>query len=212
MEKCVIVTSYINGYLSSLLSDIDYDYLICADGGYTHAFQAGLKPDLVIGDFDSSSFDVASGIEVLKLPVEKDDTDTLYCIKYAIENGANEIYVIGGLGGRADHSMANLESIKYANRKGVSCTLIDQHNRIFMESANDCKLTSVEIPKREGWHLSIFPFCGVCKGVSLKGTKYPLKNYDLEDTFPIGVSNEIEEDTAVISFKKGDMLIILSRD
>src|SRR5665648_310101 len=103
MCKCYIITSYLNGDLSSILHKKNGDFLICADNGYSVAKDNGIVPDLIIGDFDSIKIDLPSDIEVIKLPVEKDVTDTLACVKYAINECFKDIIILGGIGGRLDH-------------------------------------------------------------------------------------------------------------
>ena len=185
MGKCLIITSY----LSSPISDNNVkmgteDYIICADGGYAHAAAAAIIPHLVIGDFDSldRTLQIPAGVEVLSVGVEKDDTDTLLCLKYGIERGFKEFVIVGGLGGRLDHTFANLQTMSYAVDHQASIRILDGKNRAFMMGtgvdlgAGSCEMC---IPREEGWKLSLFAFSDECR-VTIQGVKYPLQNHLLD--------------------------------
>jgi len=107
MSKCYLVVSYLEGCLKELLDHQQGDTIICADGGYERLKEIGLSPDLIIGDMDSLSCPLPEHIPFYPLPVEKDDTDTLAALKKAIELGFRDIILVGGLGGRRDHTLAN---------------------------------------------------------------------------------------------------------
>ena len=118
MRKCSIIV-YIEKDAGRILSGIDRDsFIICADGGTEYALSEGIIPDLVIGDFDSYKGVLPEDIPRIVLPEEKDDTDTHYCVKYAMEQGYSDITVYGGLGGRFDHSVSNLQTLRYAAENG----------------------------------------------------------------------------------------------
>lgn len=207
MCKCYIITSYIIGDLSSLLDNKSEDYIICADGGYTIAALKGIVPDLVIGDFDSIKTSIPAAIKTIRLPVEKDDTDTLSCVKYAINQGFKEIVILGGTGGRLDHTMANLQCLYYGTSKGAAIELRDEKNIVSVHLPSKFR-----VKKNQDFKLSLFAFSRICEGVTLNGLKYPLANYTLEQSFPLGISNEFISDFADISFETGVLLLILSKD
>ena len=75
------------------------DYLICADSGYRHCVQLGFSPQLVLGDFDSYAGVVQSDCELLRYPIEKDDTDTMLAVKQALQRGYERLVLVGMLGG-----------------------------------------------------------------------------------------------------------------
>jgi thiamine pyrophosphokinase len=107
MSRCLIIAAApINDYeqLSQYLNNINY--IICADGGYIHARKLNLKPNVIIGDLDSIG-EIPQDIEVLQFNAEKDETDTLLAVKLGIERGFKDFLIIGGLGGRLDHTYAN---------------------------------------------------------------------------------------------------------
>lgn len=203
MEKCVIVSG---GEYSSL-SFIDSSYFVIAcDKGYEYTQMANVVPNIVLGDFDSCKKPIPSDINTLVLPVEKDDTDTTYAIKYAIKNGAKEIVLTCALGGRLDHLVANIQSCVYAVKCGVEISLkSDDCEIFFMTNSERC------FEKRAGYSFSVFSVTEKCSGVCLSGAKYPLKNAVLENSFPIGVSNEWLDSSIKVTVSNGILMIIMSK-
>lgn len=213
MKSCVIITSYFQGDLKAILSEIEFDFVLCADGGYRHAAAAGILPNLVVGDFDSYSLGIPSNIKTLPLPSEKDDTDTLFSLKYAASEGAEHIYIIGGLGGRLDHTVSNLQTLAYAASHGINAYIIDSQNIVTMLT---CGVRSVpktmHVAKREGFKISLLSHSDKCEGVYVSGVHYPLADATLTSDFPLGVSNEFESDAAEIKLSSGQLLVVLSKD
>ena len=101
------------------------DYLICADSGYRHCVQLGFSPQLVLGDFDSYAGVVQSDCELLRYPIEKDDTDTMLAVKQALQRGYERLVLVGMLGGRLDHTLANIQTLVYAVEHGAAAQIID---------------------------------------------------------------------------------------
>lgn len=207
MSKCYLVVSYLEGSLKDLLDNQQGDTIICADGGYEKLMEIGLSPDLIIGDMDSISCPIPEHIPFYPLPVEKDDTDTLAALKKAIELGYRDIVLIGGLGGRLDHTVANLHCLSYSLFAGVRMEIRDDQNRVFMFAPSE-----ICIPGDRDSYLSLFSYTEACRGVTTKGLYYPLANATLTHSYPLGVSNLFTEEEAIISFTSGKLLVILSRD
>ena len=90
-------------------------FVICADGGYRNAQQMGVSPDLLMGDFDSAPLPDLPGVPVETFPEEKDDTDTMLAVKYAVREGFGRITILCGTGGRLDHTIANLDQCLHRN-------------------------------------------------------------------------------------------------
>jgi len=208
MEKthCVIITAYCPDDITELVADIQNDYVICADGGKEIAARHGIKPDIIIGDFDSSSAPQQTE-GVIVVPVEKDDTDTMLCIKHAIAMGCKSITIIGGIGGRLDHTVANIQSLYYCAKAGVEAKLAAEKNTAWIMLPG--KYT---IEREEGRKLSFFAYSQKVQGITLIGTKYTLEGAELESSFPLGVSNEFSEPFVNLSFESGVMLCVLSKD
>lgn len=181
------------------------DYVIACDSGYRHAQKAGIKPDLLIGDFDSYKGELPDDIETIRTVPEKDDTDTLMALKEALGRGYRRIVIAGALGGRIDHMVGNLSLTAFASERGADCQIVDAHHRILAVKNETRKIY------RENWrNLSVFSFDTISKGVTLKGLKYTLNNAVMNNSVVLGVSNEFAEDCAEITVTDGTLLIILS--
>lgn len=207
MKKCIIITSYIEGNLTDLMRGYEPDYILCADGGYNHAKKAGIVPHYLIGDFDSLKGNIPPDIERMTYPCEKDDTDTGLCLQAALDLGCRDILIIGGLGGRFDHAAANIQAMSGIAQQAERVAIKDDKNYCTILQNN-----SLCLQKQAGQHVSVLSLSDKATGVSVAGAKYPLSDYTMVRTFPLGVSNEYEEDTMTISVKDGTLLIILSQD
>lgn len=177
------------------------DYVIAADKGLDNLNKIGIKPDVIIGDFDSLGF-VPSGENIKRLPVEKDDTDVGFAVNYAFELGYKEFVIYGAIGGLLDHTVANLQLSAYISSKGGKSVFVGDN--VFVTSiTND----TLKISNGKG-RLSVFALSDKAEGVFLSGLKYPLENAVIENTFPIGVSNEFTDKSAKIAVKNGTLLIV----
>ena len=184
------------------------DLCIAADQGYHTAKALGERIDLLLGDFDSiGSVPGDEGMEIQRVPAEKDYTDTQLAVEIALERGADEIIIIGGLSGRLDHTLSTLAILEDLNTRGVYCTITDGQNR-----ARYMKSTSTLIARSPYKYLSLIAADEVVKGVDIEGCKYPLKKATLRRRNQFAVSNEITGNVAFISVKKGGVFIIESRD
>ena len=206
MEKCLIVGGgkiSDNEWLRSVSKQ--YDFIIASDKGYTTLKRADIAIDIAIGDFDSLGY-VPDDVKVIKLKVEKDDTDTMSAVRYALDNGAKEITLAGGIGGRLDHTIANIQTLSFIVSHNAVGRLIDENNEIIGLASGE-----YEFKRRKGYSLSVFAMSDEVTGLCEKGVKYPLNNALLTNKFPLGVSNEIIKDSAFISFKSGIALVCFSK-
>lgn len=207
--KCIIICPYNEFKIRECVNIESGDLVICADNSYPRAESEDVNVDIAIGDFDSGDEgDMSSLAHVIRVPREKDDTDTMLCIKEAIARGYDNIVIAGGIGGRLDHTIANIQSLAYAHERGVHVELCDKNNTAFIIGKRD---GLVEIKKRNGFYLSVFAYDSTATGVFESGVKYSLNNATLTNGFPLGVSNEIICDNAKIACNDGHMLVILSR-
>ena len=139
-----------------------------------------------------------------RVPVEKDDTDTMLALKAGLSRGCDCFYIYGATGGkRFDHFIANLQGLLYLRRHGAKVFLYDK-NFIWTVIQNEKLIIKREI---ENALLSIFACDGRAEGVNLSGVQYGLKNGVLTPEFPLGVSNHIAQDTARVQVRKGALLI-----
>lgn len=179
--------------------------VIACDRGYEYAARCGVKPDLLLGDFDSYTGALPAGVEVLRLPVEKDDTDTMSAVRRALALGYDDIRIFCALGGRLDHLYANIQSAAFAVQHGARAELIGRDAHIYVFTGG-----ALSLPPRAGWSLSLFAVSDECCGVAVRGTKYTLSNAVVTNSFPIGTSNEWRG-TAEISVGAGILAVMLCR-
>ena len=178
------------------------DLIIAADGGLEYCERDGITPDIILGDFDSLGF-VPDRSNVLVLPVEKDDTDTSYAVKYAMDRGYDTFVIFGGTGGkRADHTYANIALLAYISKQGCHGFL----------DCGDKKITSVtdsviSFPDYLRGDISVFSFDSVSSGVTEKGLYYSLQDADIENCNIMGVSNSFTGQESSVSVRQGTLII-----
>ncbi|MBQ9112846.1 MAG: thiamine diphosphokinase [Clostridia bacterium] len=183
------------------------DLCIAADSGYKNALALGERVDILLGDFDSFTEKLPDSIEIVRVPAEKDFTDTQLAVQTAIERGADDIVIIGGLSGRLDHTLSNMSILEDLCKLRVHAVITDGNNRVRYLSS-----TSTLIARSGYTYLSIIAVSERLKGVSIEGCKYPLKNATIARTNQFAVSNEITGNCALISVRKGECYIVESRD
>ena len=183
------------------------DICIAADSGYKNALILGDKVSVLVGDFDSYTDELPKDAEIVKVPAEKDFTDTQLAVKEALSRGADEIIIRGGLGGRLDHTLSNLDILPELWRMRVHAVITDGISRVrYLDS------TSTLIARSGYKYVSIIAISEKLKGVSIEGCKYPLDNATLLRSNQYAVSNEITGNCALISVRKGACYIIESKD
>lgn len=179
--------------------------VIAADRGLDHALRAGITPDIAVGDFDSAESAVPSGIECVRVSPIKDDTDAMLAADTAIERGCDELRFFCALGGRLDHSLANIQLLHDLLERGVRAKLYGAGERAYLLRGG-----TEEIARYDGY-ISVFSY-GESAVVSESGVKYPLDRHRLTNSFPLGVSNEITAPAARITAHEGTALIIEVRE
>ena len=180
------------------------DYILAADGGLRHLEKLGLKPNGIIGDFDSLGF-VPEGAEVF--PVEKDDTDAMLAAKKGLELGFRNFLFYGSLDGpRLDHTVANFQTLQYLADRGATGYLIGNHYMVTV--LKDGMLT---FPARDGGILSVFCMGADAEEVTIRGAKYELEKGKLTAGFPLGVSNHFVGKDVTVSVERGSLLLLWDR-
>lgn len=177
------------------------DLVIAADGGLTYLERAGIAADLVLGDFDS--LDAKPHGNVLTYPSEKDETDMFLAVRYAAERGFRRIEIYGGLGGRLDHTLANIQTIVWAARRGVRARLLGDSVALYAVADGELRF-----PAGQSGGISVFCSGDRAEGVDLIGLKYPLNNAALTDEFPLGVSNEFTGRESVVRVRRGALVVL----
>ena len=188
--------------------------VIAGDRGLEALYQLKIIPNHVVGDFDSVSPEILEFYK--KQPkiifhtynAEKDNTDTDIALKLAIQMKSSEITILGALGKRMDHAIANIHILKDALGANIPCQILDEHNRIYLVNTEK----TLEKDKVYGKYISLIPLTSTVEGLTLKGFKYPLNKYNLPIGTSLGISNEIIEDIAHIEMEKGILIVIESKD
>ena len=201
MPRCFVFAA--GDFYGLRLAPAPGDLVIAADGGLTACRRAQITPDLLLGDFDSLS-PGAGEAPLIRLPVEKDDTDTLAALRLGLDRGFNEFHIYGGTGGaRLDHTLANLQSLLFLRRRGARGWLYGD-DFVWTVIENE----SLEVPGTVEWGLlSVFCLGDRAEGVDETGLQYSLENAVLTPDFPIGVSNHITAPPARISVRKGALAV-----
>lgn len=180
----------------------DGAYIIAADAGLSYLERFGITPDLIVGDFDSLGR-IPEGKNVLAQSPEKDDTDMMIAVKEALKRGADTILIYGGMGGRLDHVLANLQTLSYIADNGARgyligcgtvCTVIKNGGLAFSSDMQGI--------------ISVFCHGSTAKGVTLSGLKYPLTDYTLTCSIPIGVSNEFTGKKSSVFVREGSIIVM----
>ena len=182
------------------LSPAPGDLVIAADGGYAHL--NGIHADLVVGDFDSLGF-VPAGESVVRHPAEKDDTDTMLAARIGIARGYHAFVLLGGVGGRLDHTLANIQTLAFLRENGARAALRGEEETITF-------LQNESLRFRAGIRgiVSVFSFGAVAKGVYERGLAYALTDATLTDTNPLGVSNAFTGEAAEVSVREGRLVVL----
>lgn len=206
MGRCVIVGGAdINNYAFVRERLREDDYIIFCDSGLKHMDALNAKPGLIVGDFDSHD-NPRLDVETIVLPCEKDDTDTFYAIKEAVKRGYEDFLLIGVIGARLDHSLANLSILLYLDALGKKGRIIDDYSEMEIVSKEPVCIG-------DGYSFfSLMNITGIAKGITVRGAKYPLENAEISCEYQYGVSNEVlKGEDATVSVEDGKLLLIKIR-
>jgi thiamine pyrophosphokinase len=185
-----------------LLEPFKKDFVIAADAGYLHMAGLSAAPDLVVGDFDSLRHK-PDHPNIVVHPREKDQTDMLLAIDEGLRRDYKRFVLLGGLGGRLDHTFANIQALihlaeanarGYLAGNGTVVTVIKNGGIAFDGDKNGI--------------VSVFCCGEPAKGVTLKGLKYPLNNATLKESEPLGVSNEFTGVRSEITVSHGCLIVM----
>ena len=244
--RCVIFTARCEGDVKKAYEPREDDYVLCADGGWLLAQSAGVQPDCILGDFDSSAMPGSGQVEYMPSEYRQDEdggyrlvnasnvshtaaekgsgkvlcyfsekmyTDTMMCLKHGMALGYDDFLIVGGFGGRIDHTIANLQALKYAAARRANIEMYDGNTWATVV----CDGERI-IPVRRG-KLSVFAMDGLCRGVWERDVKYPLEDAVLTNDVTLGISNEFlpadengNRKNARIGVKEGSLLIIVCDD
>ena len=206
MQRCVIVGGAdINNYdfiREQLRCD---DYVVFCDSGLKHMEKLRVQPSLIVGDFDSHD-NPHLAVETIVLPCEKNDTDTVYAVKEAVRRGFDNFLLIGGIGGRLDHTLGNVSILLYLDSLGKKGCIIDDHSEMEIVSKEP-----VSVCEKYSF-FSLLNITGCAKGITVTGAKYPLEDAEINCEYQYGISNEVlPGKTAEISIQCGKLLLVKNR-
>ena len=195
MPRCVIFTAGdqhgIEKHEIGLRHD---DFVICCDAGYRLAQRLGVRPDLLLGDFDSYT----------------DDTDTVIAVRYALEHGYDSILLVAATGGRLDHLLGNLQILAFISEKapGTAAEILGSHERVWLLDGG-----SLSIQGKPESTFSVLCHSDRAEGVTIRGARFGLENAVMTNRFPLGISNRIgEERIATISVEEGILFVIYPKE
>lgn len=184
------------------------DFIVACDAGYRNAAKLGVRPDLIVGDFDSAP-QPETDRETIVLPHVKDDTDTQFAARWLVEHGYEEVTLLGALGGaRIEHMFANVSTGLFLAMHGIKTILADARSEMhYLLPGKELVL------ERKAWmYLSVFALGAPMTGVTLQGVYYPLENATLSELdYPLGTSNEFIEPVAHLLCAGGHGLVVLTR-
>ena len=207
MKQCIIIGSAPVEDLSVFQEfDAQNAFIICADGGLDTALAAKLKPNVVIGDFDSAKAAPPANTETIRLLREKDDTDMLSAVKEGFHRGYTDFVLIGSIGGRFDHTYANICTLQYILSMGGHGLMANAKEKIFLMPGGRLHLRGMR-----GDTASVYPFGAANAAVTYTGMKYPLNESVLTTAEPRGTSNIIDSDAPTVTVLSGQVVIYVLR-
>lgn len=184
------------------------DWFIAADGGGRLAAALGVKPAVLVADFDSSAPpDTGGDTEIVRLPTEKDWTDTQAAAMLALDRGYRDFSAAGLHRRAAGSHLGQYRRAAYLLRRGADALMADERNFLRLYGPGRYR-----VERRAGYKLSLFPYGGEVEGITVKNVRYPLEKARLTPDNSLGVSNEFLENPAEISFDKGVLMVFLSKD
>ncbi len=202
-KRCVIIGGADIGNYDRIRKFLRQDDLfVFCDSGLSHMQPLGIEPDLIVGDFDSHQNPLLN-VETIVLPCEKDDTDTVFAVKEAVNRGYTDFLLIGVIGKRLDHSLGNLSILLYLDALDLTGTIVDDFSEIRIISRAPCLIPD------EYSYFSLLNISGIAKGIQIKNARYPLENGDITCQYQYGISNEVlPGKTAEVSVAEGQLLLV----
>ena len=184
------------------------DVIVCADSGLAYAERCGITPSVILGDFDSYAGSFPPNTEIIRLPAEKDDTDTMFAVRLGLERGVREFLIAGGIGGRLDHTLGAIQTLNFLVSHGAEASMNDGKQSVEILSAPIERMYHRNGAK----YFSLISLTPEATGVTLTGFRYSLSDATLSYDFPLGVSNEITDDFATVRISSGRVAVIRTED
>jgi thiamine pyrophosphokinase len=208
-EKIAIL--FVNGEFekSDLIMNniLQSNLLIAVDGGLDHIVNLGLSPQIIMGDLDSidvidQEFYENNGVDIIRFPERKDETDLELAMNYVMDLDFDQIFICGAGGGRADHFLGNLFLLSNPNYLNKEIKILTKNSEIFY-----CKKNQ-RIQGNPGDLISLIPITENVIGVETKGLEYPLEGEDLLRWKTRGISNLMVDRNATITFETGSLICV----
>jgi thiamine pyrophosphokinase len=207
---------FANGRLSDPLMDRSLlradDWILAADGGAVHCRELGVVPAAVIGDLDSAPSDEvdrlkAVGVEIIRHPQRKDETDLELAIAYACQAGADEVLILGAMGDRWDQTIANLLLLSLIDLPSGRALIVDGVQQVGLLRGGE----TFPLRGQPGDVVSLLPIAGDASGITTDGLEYALQASTLRFGATRGVSNLLLRTDASVSLREGKVLVVLIR-
>lgn len=204
MRRCVLIGA--GEFKEKRIPLKENDFVIAVDGGYKVCLEMGIQPHLMVADFDSFKGDLIQDLEIVRSVPEKDDTDMLLAIHEGLRRGYDEFMIYGGMGGRIEHTFANIQCLKALSEKNVFGKLI----------SGDCEICvisnrSISFDEKEEGYISVFSLTDKSI-VSMEHLKYELDHYEMTSSYPIGAENEFIHQNSKITVHNGCICIIKNKE
>ena len=200
MRAVIITGGEIRDYEYTKLLIHKNDTIICADSGYDHAIKMNLSPSVLIGDLDSIKGSVKEDLKIIKYPTDKNFTDTELALQYAKEENFENILILGAIGTRFDHTIANILLLT----QFTNAIILNENNKVQVG-------TDITLEEEVGTIVSLIPI-SKCVGIYTKNLKYQLVNATMEIGHSLGISNVMISSVANITVSSGAMLVVVAND
>lgn len=203
MRRCVVIGGADIGRYEHIRSYLRVDdFYICCDSGLKHRKGLGIVPDLIVGDFDSYE-NPHLETETIVLPCKKDDTDTVFAVKEALDRGFHEFLLVGVIGGRLDHTLGNVSLLLMLDARGKAAVAVDDYSEMEIVSNRP-----VQISDHYAF-FSLLNISGTAQGINIRNAKYPLTDAEITCEYQYGISNEaLPGRIAEVSVERGRLLLI----
>ncbi|WP_273402264.1 thiamine diphosphokinase [Traorella massiliensis] len=179
------------------------DFVIAVDGGYQYCLNLNIHPDLVVSDFDSYPHEI-KGIEILRSQPEKDDTDMMLAILAGLERGYDEFVIYGGMGGRLEHTLGNIQCLNFLCQKKAHGIMISQNSRVEVLGKG-----SRSYDASMSGYISIFSLADESV-ISIENLKYSLDHKRISNATTLGVDNEFIGKESKITLHEGCICIVIT--
>lgn len=203
MNRCVIISNAnINNYSRIKQYLRETDFFIFCDGGLKHREKLEVEPNLIVGDFDSHT-NPNLPVETIVLPCEKDDTDTVYAVKEAINRGYSDFLLIGAIGERFDHSLGNISILVMLETLSITAKIVDDYSEMELVTRHPVYI------EESFSYFSLLNITGKANGINILNAKYPLENGTINCDYQYGISNEVlPNKPAKVWVEDGSLLLV----